>query len=346
MREVLLAFLDKAIGAQGYIHGDWKDDIIAFTLFVLLFRLPPGSDMGPFMWMRSAIYLRELDQYILFTAFKGRDLHTGYTPTVAKHMQDAFTQDIQNAIISMDEADSLFKQLGSQARVGYVLYPSMAATMHSTQILYTPSLHFLHSPAPHERDATRRYYSRDKTILGNAGDRAQRLGLEGFLALKNYFSECKINLSMNLNALLDSATYTDETGAIQKLRPAALDVEDDRTWNMMCLYRRFYFWLRELLSQYSLNITKKEFKHRQEWIRAARAGVIQMDTSLPTNRQLLPRPRRKAANTHDTQIERILKRQKHKADVSAAVQIYRLCANQFSRSCGQLFFEEALRRLM
>lgn len=54
------AGLDTSIGTQGAPHGDLKDDILWNTLFVLLFRLPPGSDPGAFFWMRGAIYIREL----------------------------------------------------------------------------------------------------------------------------------------------------------------------------------------------------------------------------------------------------------------------------------------------
>ncbi|KAJ7780779.1 hypothetical protein DFH07DRAFT_949993 [Mycena maculata] len=50
--------LGKSLGPQGRPHGDLQDDIIAYTLFVLMFRVAPGSDLGTFLWMRGAIYLR------------------------------------------------------------------------------------------------------------------------------------------------------------------------------------------------------------------------------------------------------------------------------------------------
>ncbi|KAF8156469.1 hypothetical protein K438DRAFT_1986728 [Mycena galopus ATCC 62051] len=93
--------LDTSIGTQGKPHGDFKDDPGWFTLFVLQFRLPPGSDMGPFLWMQSAICVRETDQYILFMAFKGQDIHTGSAPTYIKRFMDDFP--------SSDLGNKLFK---------------------------------------------------------------------------------------------------------------------------------------------------------------------------------------------------------------------------------------------
>ncbi|KAF8130953.1 hypothetical protein K438DRAFT_2032069 [Mycena galopus ATCC 62051] len=105
--------LDASIGTQGKPHGDFKDDPGWFTLFVLQFRLPAGSDMGPFLWMQLAIYVRETDQYILFLAFKGQDIHTGSAPTYIKMFMDDFP--------SSELAQKLFKQFGTQVRVGYVM---------------------------------------------------------------------------------------------------------------------------------------------------------------------------------------------------------------------------------
>ncbi|KAJ7178682.1 hypothetical protein C8R43DRAFT_1118054 [Mycena crocata] len=216
---ILLAQLRSSIGAQGYIHGDFQDDAIAFTLFVILFRLPPGSNLGPFLWMRGAIYLRETDEYVLFTLFKGRDLHTGSTPTYVKQIYEAW--------ISMDTANKNFKWFGRQIRCGYVIYPSMAGTSHNTQTLYSPSLHFLHSPAANIRDSTRKYYCENDTVLGKHRERANRLGREGLYCLKNFFAQCHLKLGFNVNTLLEHTVYVDKEGKMQKLEPSPLDIEDD-----------------------------------------------------------------------------------------------------------------------
>ncbi|KAF8161920.1 hypothetical protein K438DRAFT_1776201 [Mycena galopus ATCC 62051] len=43
------ATLASSIGAQGKNHGDFKDEEVILTLFVLIFRLVPGSDLGLFI---------------------------------------------------------------------------------------------------------------------------------------------------------------------------------------------------------------------------------------------------------------------------------------------------------
>ncbi|KAJ7107452.1 hypothetical protein C8R44DRAFT_885465 [Mycena epipterygia] len=284
--KILLGLLNEAIGEQGGIHGDFLDDAIAYTLFVLLFRLAPGSDMGPFLLMRGAIYLHEMDVYIMFTSFKGRDLHSGSAPT--------YVRAIQKAWISTAGASTMFKQFGSQVRCGYVLYPSMAGTSHGTQVLYSPSLRFLHSPAPNPRDEYRRYYSlHGDTVLGSRSARANRLGLEGIYAIKNYFMQCGLGLELSVNTLLESATYTDEDGQVQRLQPSVFNIEDDEDYELICLYQRYYFWLRDLIGNYSLNLTKPKLKERQKANREIIAGTLQKPTAIPTGRNLLPKPHRR-----------------------------------------------------
>jgi hypothetical protein len=79
-RSLLQACLDSALGDQGRSHFDPQDEALTHTLFCLQFRAAPGSDLGTFLWMGGAIYLQELDVYILFTAFKGHDVHCGQPP--------------------------------------------------------------------------------------------------------------------------------------------------------------------------------------------------------------------------------------------------------------------------
>ncbi|KAJ7209326.1 hypothetical protein GGX14DRAFT_453426, partial [Mycena pura] len=273
-----------SIGEQGLNHGDFKDAIAAFTLFFLMFCLPPGSDLGPFIWNRGGIYLREMDVTILFTSFKGLDIHSGHPPTFIKSIRDAW--------VSMDEANKLYKLAGNQLRCGYVLYPSMAATAHNTQIAHAPSLHFLHSPAYNPRDKSRRYFSlHGETVLGDLRSRANCLGLEGVYCLANYLILCRLKLEININTLLSSITYPDEHGVIQHLEKALFDIDDDEAYEVVCLYQRYFAWQQQLLDQYSLGITKPEFKRRQKAIQDHLAGVIgQQSVILQTPHRIWPEP--------------------------------------------------------
>ncbi|KAJ7222120.1 hypothetical protein GGX14DRAFT_662664 [Mycena pura] len=288
--EVLTAQLQSSIGPQGANHLDPKDHPIPLTFFVLMFRLAPGSDLGPFIWNRGGLYVRSQDVYILFTAFRGQDIHSGYPPTYVKAIQDAW--------VSMDTADMLIKRFGAQVRCGYVLYHSKAATTHSTQILYSPSLHFLHSPAPNDRDAYRKYFClHGDTILGDLRARANRLGLEGIYCLKNYFNLCRLKLGLDINTLLENTTYVDEEGNTRSLEPSLLDIENDEAYENICLYRRFYFWWRNVIADYSLGLTKLEFKEQQKKIRLILEGQIQTPKIPPTQHDLLLRPRQLAPDT-------------------------------------------------
>ncbi|KAL6303195.1 hypothetical protein BKA93DRAFT_826871 [Sparassis latifolia] len=72
-----------SIRIQGTLHADGKDAHEFWTLFTLLFRLPPGADPGAFLLARPGTYIRETGELTLSAAFKGNDLHgrsAPYTP--------------------------------------------------------------------------------------------------------------------------------------------------------------------------------------------------------------------------------------------------------------------------
>ncbi|KAJ7614536.1 hypothetical protein FB45DRAFT_1110328 [Roridomyces roridus] len=272
--------LGKSIGPQGKPHGDFQDDPLPLTLFVLLFRLANGSDMGPFLFMRSALYIRETDEYILFASFRGHDIHSGTVPTYVKQLQDS--------IVSMEDAQELFKKFGPQVRCGYVLYPSMTATTRSTQTLYTPSLRFLYTPADPRIDKRRYFVAHGNTILGDNYSRSNRLGLEMVLAMKNWITLSGLNLKLSTDELLHHITYGDEKGAIHSLEPAPFDIDDDNTYALMTVYRRYLFYWRGIIASYSLGLTKSEFLSSQQSIARKVAGFKDLPP-IPTERSLVPR---------------------------------------------------------
>ncbi|KAF7368061.1 hypothetical protein MSAN_00872200 [Mycena sanguinolenta] len=260
--------LDASIGPQGQPHGDFKDDPAGFTLFVLLFRLPPGSDMGPFLWMHGAIYVRESDQYILFMAFKGQDIHTGSAPTYIKTLMEDFP--------SSNLAKELFKRFGIQP------IPSSNSTPLPSIILF--------SPADSRADKRRYYISHGDTVMGDARARANRLAREGAYALKNYFLQCNIGFGFNVNELLEKSTFVDESGAFQRIEPTPIDIKNDGVYRTLCLYRRFYFWWKSVMSRYSLGVTKPLFKQCQKQIKDILGGSAQHRKGLPTERNLIRLP--------------------------------------------------------
>ncbi|KAJ7328876.1 hypothetical protein DFH08DRAFT_1023412 [Mycena albidolilacea] len=215
----------------------------------------------------------------------------------------------------MEDAKQLFKCFGPQVRCGYVMYASQVATTRTAQMLYTPTLRFLHSPAD-PRETTRRYYAlHGATVLGDHSARANRLAREGAYAIKNYFLQCDIDLGLNVNSLLEKATFTDEKGMVQKLQPSPIDIEDDQTYEMISLYRQYYFWYTDVIRDYSLKISKPVFKERQQQIKDRLAGFEQHQRVIPTERNLFPRPLRNTSQSDSApRIDTIISRRQHGAE--------------------------------
>ena len=316
LKSMIYGTLSDSIGPQGANHNDPNDDALAVTFFVEIFRVAPGSDLGPFIWNRGGLYLREIGVYVLFSIFRGQDVHSGYPPTILQEMQDAWSKS--------DEAKQLFKKFGAQVRAAYVCYPSQAATTHSTQLLYTPSLGFLHSPAPdRKKDPSRRYFAtHGHIVLGDLRARANRLGLEGIYALKNYLNLCSLKLNVNINVLLENITFVDESGNTHALEPSQFDIDSDEAYETICIYRGYYSWYRELVAAYSLGLRKSQFKDVQKAIRQARAGQIEHPKALATAHDLLPAFREEPTGyTPIKFIDKVLERTRRGAEVYPFISI-------------------------
>ncbi|KAJ7604019.1 hypothetical protein FB45DRAFT_881030 [Roridomyces roridus] len=314
-----------AIGPQGRPHGDFQDDPLPLTLFVLLLRLPKGSDMGPFMFLRPALYLRETDEHIIFASFKANDIHSGTAPTYVKQLKDR--------MVSVDSARELFKKFGPHVRCGYVMYPSITATTRSAQILYTKSLRFLYTPADSRAEKRKYYASHGQAILGDHRSRFNRFGREGVLGfnIKSFFIEkylaqvvggdntnfliqCGLSSTLNTDDLLASLTYTDEAGLTRTLEPAPFDIDNDSDYAMMSLYRAFYTHWREVLGLYSLGLTHSTFTAQQTKITKYLAGITQRASGIPKERNLVV-VRSVPARDGAPLIERVLGHRKQGSDM-------------------------------
>ncbi|KAL6305012.1 hypothetical protein BKA93DRAFT_825338 [Sparassis latifolia] len=104
-----------SIGIQGTLHADGKDAHEFWTLFTLLFRLPPGADPGAFLLAQPGTYIRETGELTLFAAFKGNDLHGGSAPYAPPEEMRKWEAEILKEIGT---------RFGVVKRVGYVSYPS------------------------------------------------------------------------------------------------------------------------------------------------------------------------------------------------------------------------------
>jgi hypothetical protein len=127
------------------------------------------------------------------------------------------------------------------------------------------------------------------TVFGDSRAHANHLGLEGVKGLKTFFMQCNLNLGLDMNTLLQNTTYIDEGRQVQRLEPSSLDNEDNETYQMVCLSQCYYFWLWEVIAEYSLGLTKSKFKERQQAIQKACAGKSEKTTLLPTKHYLFPK---------------------------------------------------------
>ncbi|KAJ7077243.1 hypothetical protein C8R43DRAFT_966113 [Mycena crocata] len=97
---------------------------------------------------------------------------------------------------------------------------------------------------------------------------------------------------MITHALIDwdgkDISFENQNGALQALVPSQLNMEDDKTWEFMCLYRQYYAWAGELMTEYSHGITN--FKTVQKQVHAALAGQTETEKTLTTEHKILPRP--------------------------------------------------------
>ncbi|KAK6991954.1 hypothetical protein R3P38DRAFT_227315 [Favolaschia claudopus] len=59
----LYQLLCQALGIQGSLHTDSKDEVTRRTYFLLLLSLPPDSDAGAFLLARAGLYIRELNTW-------------------------------------------------------------------------------------------------------------------------------------------------------------------------------------------------------------------------------------------------------------------------------------------
>ncbi|KAJ7223485.1 hypothetical protein GGX14DRAFT_558060 [Mycena pura] len=116
---------------QGSWHVDLHDDPCRWTLFILIMRLPPGSDPGPFLFARFGLYCRAVvnanGEVRLFLFFKGNDLHTGWSPQADPAERQAFLREIADKFNDSNPAN----------RVGYVAYPTEGHTHRRVPLAIT-----------------------------------------------------------------------------------------------------------------------------------------------------------------------------------------------------------------
>ncbi|KAL6301088.1 hypothetical protein BKA93DRAFT_752223 [Sparassis latifolia] len=113
-----------SIGIQGTLHADGKDAHEFWTLFTLLFRLPPGADPDAFLLARPGTYIRN-------------DLHGESAPYAPPEEMRKWEAEI-------------LKEIGTRfsvvKRVGYVSYPSTVGVKRTSALSVSPPVGFGNEP--------------------------------------------------------------------------------------------------------------------------------------------------------------------------------------------------------
>ncbi|KAL6303193.1 hypothetical protein BKA93DRAFT_750754 [Sparassis latifolia] len=211
-----------SIRIQGTLHADGKDAHEFWTLFTLLFRLPPGADPGAFLLARPGTYIRETGELTLSAAFKGNDLHgrsAPYTPPEEMRKWEA----------------EILKEIGTRfgvvKHVRYVSYPSTVGVKCTSALSVSPSVGFGNEPisANSEQSSHLNFVEHGRIFLGTAHSFYNRMIREQ--AMHDWNVTLKLqNVFIDINAYLASHSYEDENGETHACLPLEWNPRDDQAY--------------------------------------------------------------------------------------------------------------------
>ncbi|KAJ7080375.1 hypothetical protein B0H15DRAFT_933240 [Mycena belliarum] len=255
--------LRRSIGnLQGYFHTDDHDDPTQYTFGILMLKLPPGSDSGPFMFGRCGLYVREQGGYmIIYLIFRGNDLHSGFHPAYLQGQHDAW--------IEKEAITSLFNISDPEQRCFLVPYPNQAGCTRMAELSVTPPLTFMNLGAPVLHKLHSRNFSQHgEVILGSAHNRHTRLSREIIWAALNALKFSGITLDMNAADLFAKLKYRDDDNHVCTVGPPPFDVELDAAY--IEKMRGYWAWHRQLSLKYLVRITRDMYKTVQACIKFQR----------------------------------------------------------------------------
>ncbi|KAF7374674.1 hypothetical protein MSAN_00352400 [Mycena sanguinolenta] len=185
-------------GVQGDWHTDYNDDEGNWTMAIMMLKLPPGSDPGPFMLGRFGLYIRETSVLIIYLIFRGNDLHSGYHP--------AYLPSSHQAWIDKEAVQSVYDLCAPEQRIVLVPYATGVAVDRTAEVAVTPPLTFMNLGAavPHKIH-TQNFSQHGKTILGNSHARYSRLSREILWGMLNALKYAGITLDMAPSDLFQKA---------------------------------------------------------------------------------------------------------------------------------------------
>ncbi|KAJ7614215.1 hypothetical protein B0H17DRAFT_1341239 [Mycena rosella] len=250
--------LAKALGWQGRMHTDPRDAPTRKTYFLALLSLPPGSDAGAFLLGRHGIYIRELDTWAIHIFFDGVDIHTGIGATTTLSVPE-FQKWVES------DLETAWK-LSEYSCIGVVQYASQAAHSRDAYMSMTPSVRFGNfGPEQHHLAIQRDFETHGQEILGGQEPWANRMGREIVQGFWNQLQHCNLDLGIDINHLLQSITFKNDSGADINLKPLPWHPVKDA--DSIARQRGHYEFFRQQCERMHIYIEKSHYHAYQKRLR-------------------------------------------------------------------------------
>lgn len=164
-----------------------------------------GSDPGIFFLARPGLYVHTPGERFIILIFKGRDLHSGFAPSIDEESR-------QFHLLTLDPAECEFFRDRRVNRIAFVGYPNKMATTRQGTMSITPITGFGNqgAPAPYkEEEAT--YALQPLPALGTIEVACNRLARESIMNAWNQDQYSGIE-GIDPREELRQKTFVDESG--------------------------------------------------------------------------------------------------------------------------------------
>jgi hypothetical protein len=251
---------------QGGWHSDVSDNICRWTLFVLLLRVGPDGDPGPFCLARCGLYIRAKNVWIVFLVFKGSDLHSGFAPTEDPQAHKCWVD---------EQLSAAWNVAGPQNRVGYVSYIGGVPSDRLGSINVSPPTMFgNYGSSQVHKSKQKTFAMQGHNILGGTPAHAERLGREITANFWNSLQFCDLDFDQDINELMSRISFKDpQTNTPVKLGPLPFNPQHDRT--LIERYLGLYAWHKREAVLFHVNIPKARLQANRSKKKAAGSTMVQ-----------------------------------------------------------------------
>ncbi|KAJ6565992.1 hypothetical protein B0H10DRAFT_1965487 [Mycena sp. CBHHK59/15] len=214
---------------QGKWHTDVSDAPPVWTFGILLLKLPPGPDPGPFMFGRCGLYVHETGILIIYLIFR--------------------------AWIDKEAVLAAYNMTAPEKHIFLVPYPTEVGYSRAAELAVTSPLTFMNM----ETSASMAKQSLGPLMTGT-------LGLVGKLfGPLNALKFAGTTLDMKTADLFSKLKYTDENGEVCTFGPPPFDIDVDSKWIIkMCGH---FAWHKQLSNKYLIHLTKDMYQTVQACIK-------------------------------------------------------------------------------